>query len=424
MNVLIVDDQKMIADNLKTSIKWSTLHVDSVFTAYSAMEAKLVLVNFEIDLLISDIEMPAEDGLQLYRWAKKRYPDLECIFLTSHAEFEYAKEAVQLGGFDYILQPARYIDVEAAVARVYVRIEEKFKRRKLESSTKLVLRQRDLLLESMIQKQLEKKDAEAELVWRHLRELIQLEYQEFICYTMQIKFLLKSSASNNVDMDLWSFIIHNILTELVSEVGGSVCVARYQVLSCLVLAVGDKDTLTSQFWKQMIESFYSFISDKFECEILINSAENGEESPLQCIHRYNTTSSGLPVKEESGIFWLNSYDEETMNVDDGELRIHKALEYIQNNLNRNISRADIAKVVFLNEDYFSRLFKQETGYNYKDYTLMKKMKLAKHLLRNTKLSISIVASKVGYDNFSHFSKMFKKMSGMTPQEYRKDVSKS
>ena len=51
------------------------------------------------------------------------------------------------------------------------------------------------------------------------------------------------------------------------------------------------------------------------------------------------------------------------------------------------------------------------------------MKAAKKLLAETHLSVSIVASKVGYDNFSHFSKMFKKMTEVTPQEYRKDRQK-
>lgn len=49
--------------------------------------------------------------------------------------------------------------------------------------------------------------------------------------------------------------------------------------------------------------------------------------------------------------------------------------------------------------------------------------MARTLLERSNLSISIVASKVGYDNFSHFSKMFKKLTDMTPQEYRKEHQK-
>ena len=94
--------------------------------------------------------------------------------------------------------------------------------------------------------------------------------------------------------------------------------------------------------------------------------------------------------------------------------------YIANNLNKNFSRKDVADSVYLNEEYFSRLFKQHTGLTFKEYIAVERMKEAKKLLRESKLSISIIASKIGYDNFSYFSKIFKKATGKTPQEYRRD----
>ena len=103
--------------------------------------------------------------------------------------------------------------------------------------------------------------------------------------------------------------------------------------------------------------------------------------------------------------------------------VQKAVSYIKANLNKNISRTDVAELVHLNEEYFSRLFKQQTGETFKDYILLEKMNMARTLLERSNLSISIVASKVGYDNFSHFSKMFKKLTDMTPQEYRKEHQK-
>lgn len=57
----------------------------------------MILKNFPVDVLLSDIEMPEEDGISLCLWAKKEIADIECIFLTSHADFEYAREAIRLG---------------------------------------------------------------------------------------------------------------------------------------------------------------------------------------------------------------------------------------------------------------------------------------------------------------------------------------
>ena len=57
MNILMVDDQREIVNSLKNGIRWDTLPVEQVYTACSAKEAKLVLVNFQVDVLITDIEM-------------------------------------------------------------------------------------------------------------------------------------------------------------------------------------------------------------------------------------------------------------------------------------------------------------------------------------------------------------------------------
>ena len=61
--------------------------------------------------------MPIQNGLELFRWVKSHYPNVECIFLTSHSDFEYVQEALKLGGFDYILQPARYEEIEETIRR-------------------------------------------------------------------------------------------------------------------------------------------------------------------------------------------------------------------------------------------------------------------------------------------------------------------
>ena len=66
--------------------------------------------------MLCDIEMPMESGLDLLDWLRQRGMTTRCIFLTAHAEFRYAQEALRLGGFDYIMQPAPYEQVADAVS--------------------------------------------------------------------------------------------------------------------------------------------------------------------------------------------------------------------------------------------------------------------------------------------------------------------
>ena len=73
----------------------------------------------------------------------------------------------------------------------------------------------------------------------------------------------------------------------------------------------------------------------------------------------------------------------------------------------------------MNPDYLSRLFKNEKGISLKEYIIQQKMQSAQVLLRTTSLPVSIIASKLGYDNFSHFSQAYRKKMGISPTDERK-----
>lgn len=94
-------------------------------------------------------------------------------------------------------------------------------------------------------------------------------------------------------------------------------------------------------------------------------------------------------------------------------------EYIRQNIQKNITRKELADAVYPNPEYLSRLFKKEKGCTISEYMTREKMFLARSLLETTNFSVSMIASKVGYSNFSHFAQCFKKEFGISPREIRK-----
>jgi len=86
-----------------------------------------------------------------------------------------------------------------------------------------------------------------------------------------------------------------------------------------------------------------------------------------------------------------------------------------------ISLNDVAEHVGLSPNYVSTLFRQECGITLTDYLVVKRINQAKELLQELSLNVSEVRSRVGYRNMSHFNRMFKKLVGMTPGEYRNKV---
>ena len=125
MKLLIVDDQPGVVRGLQQGIDWAAEGVFSqVETAFNALEARAVFRQGAPDVMLCDIEMPVESGLALFEWVRREGHGTRCIFLTSHAEFQYAQEAVRLGATDYIVQPAPY----AAVLRVVRRAVDEVRR--------------------------------------------------------------------------------------------------------------------------------------------------------------------------------------------------------------------------------------------------------------------------------------------------------
>lgn len=103
--------------------------------------------------------------------------------------------------------------------------------------------------------------------------------------------------------------------------------------------------------------------------------------------------------------------------------VEKIQNYIRSNYDKKITREDIADYLGFNCEYLSRLFKKETGILLSDYILTHKMNRAKELLLHTKTTVSDISIQVGYDNFSNFTRLFKKLEGVTPSEFRKSSLK-
>ena len=105
----------------------------------------------------------------------------------------------------------------------------------------------------------------------------------------------------------------------------------------------------------------------------------------------------------------------------GNKRIKAAADYIRNNYSQNINTAYIAKKYAFSPNYFSFLFKKETGCNFVEYLAHVRIEKACAFLKHTDLNIHNIAQKVGYGDSQYFFRVFKKTTGLTPAEYRKKI---
>jgi YesN/AraC family two-component response regulator len=104
--------------------------------------------------------------------------------------------------------------------------------------------------------------------------------------------------------------------------------------------------------------------------------------------------------------------------------VQQVLRYIAKTAPGDVTLADAAKCVHMNPSYLSQLFKQEMHINFIDYVSSLRIKEAKLLLTSTTLRISEIACRLGYSDIAYFSNMFRKLTGVSPSEYRKNAEKN
>lgn len=140
------------------------------------------------------------------------------------------------------------------------------------------------------------------------------------------------------------------------------------------------------------------------------------------IYKYYKKINSLADYKEWLFTKLEMYKEKatTRNSDLNKNLIENVKDYIEENIDQQITLAEVAEHFHLSQGHLSRTFKEQTGFSFSSYIRDKKFdKGAKMLIDNSELAIKEIARKLGYLNSSYFSKLFKERHGMTPSQYRK-----
>lgn len=526
--MLVVDDEKFAVDGICHCNDWQTLGIDAVQTANHADEARRIMLEHRIDILICDIEMPDEDGLSLVRWVKEHSPHTESLFLTCHSEFAFAKQAINLGSFDYLLKPVDGDELAQTVTRMLQAINERE-----ENSQYNEMYQKYLSLYKKQQPLL------AERFWQDLLSRRILSFGDFLERALQDAQVELASNDKILpilisieewkkpldarDQEIMEYAVKKAAGELfLSEFSGDVIVDKNGIL--FVMAYKSGSVLDTDLCLQAGSRFIEVCREYFYCQVTcyIGRFASPQELPRLCeglknMERNNVThtqsvilyvpqtdpSIALTVPDNMNVLeWSNymlngerekvielihrtvekleananihqqqieAYYHDTLQIvynflhvksissnqvphflmwASAQIRtlsqykhwaenlvstvmdavfatkemdgvVQKSIQYMKQNVEEDISREDVAAFVSLNPAYLSRLFKKETGQTLIDYLIETKMNRAKQLLDSTRMTVSAIAQQVGYCNFSHFTKMFKKQFSVNPQEYRK-----
>lgn len=103
----------------------------------------------------------------------------------------------------------------------------------------------------------------------------------------------------------------------------------------------------------------------------------------------------------------------------GDFQMQSVLDYVEKNLTRELSMDEAASSIAMSYNYFSKRFREYTGYSFPEYVNLRRIERSKSYLRDPSLKIADIAYKIGYHSASTFSRAFNKYEGCYPADYRR-----
>lgn len=517
--VILVDDEPIILRSLKVAIPWSELNLDIVGEARNGEEALRLVRELSPHVIISDIRMPGIDGISLMKEVMSENSNRLFIFISGYGEFEYAREALREGAFDYLLKPIDHEELIEMILRAQKTLEKQSENDKLLHSVQVLS---VLARERMFSEFIEGNHSESHL--RHMQWLEHSELQEdYFIAVLQLDHYMKLDESWSVEeRRLWLFAIRNILSEWSLDNGaltmfpfhsgewvmlfpehimdqreslGSDIIQQIKMHTKLSCSIGfshkaeGMEQLSEAYQsaaKALYQRFYSDQEGVFVDPLPELGATREAKYPkhletrmLECIRTlenerllslldetkvyietqaFSKETAGRMIVELTVVLYREFehmklllewslegllqelHSLESLNEMIGVLKtnfgkwireskesppkenihnvIAKTQEYITNNYHRDLGIEEVSEIADLSISHFCMLFKQVTGYTFLEYLTQCRIEKAKYILKNSQVKVYQIAPLVGYQDPRYFTQVFKKVTGMTPSEFR------
>jgi two-component system, response regulator YesN len=397
-NVIIVDDEPKIRLGIASSIDWNGLGLNLIGTACDGQEALNIAKTQKIDICIADICMPFIDGLDLIDKLKEINPAVVAIIISGYDKFEYAKNAMKLKVFDYMLKPINENALLATVQRAISHLEENTKRQKsmLQAKKELdksmpYLRERFLL--DCIRGEIDLHEL------NELKEFYEIPLFDHTCVMLvKVDEVALLDTKDEKDKQIMIFALQATLENLLDRLPCYFCI-RNQSDDIIVLAeaTADWDDYCRKL-PEMLQNQCGYKNRMYFSELIKFSAiaEAYEQLVKQATEDKKCTPMILNVK---------AYMEE--HYSDSSLSLNSTAEKMNINLY-----------------YLSRLFKSEMSISFSNYLTKIRVGRAIKLMHDDDLKIYEIAEKVGYNSQHYFSSAFKRVLGVTPSEYKIGLEKT
>lgn len=528
--LLIVDDEQIIVDGLAEMLEAADLPLKEIKRAYTAKEAIEAFEKSPFDIVLADIKMPKTDGLAMAGILREISSSVKIVFLSGYSDFDYARQAVKIGAYDYLLKPVDDESVIVTIKKVTDILEEEFNRLIEFDRAKVQLsKTKNLLKNDFFVKLFDNSLKPHELTLAENFAYFGIEFDHKKPVTACVLFRIDeySEQFEEDDEALVQFAVTNIINEILED---NCYIEAFQADKAItVLIIQNKEEITADIvqyllqrkledaqdtifrslgvvvsielyredilWRSFSDTLYMLVMNmklhyakgmlliSDTNEILKNNPEDSEllKKIIEAIdlrdveafkryfdsivdkiqvssgnavsvlcssfisisshlltqaNKYNFTNlfSGEDIERMTNLYkHKNLYEMKSFLADmlkqlitmidqyladPAETAVEQVKAYISDHMDEDLSLNVLASKVYMNPSYLSRIFSQKTHEQLVNYIRKQKIEHAMILLLNNDIKIYEISQRLGFENPNYFAKVFRKISGISPQEFR------
>lgn len=342
--ILLVDDEPLILRSVRAAIPWKELGIEVAGEARNGEQALKLMREHQPHIILSDIRMPSMDGISLMQQAMQERPDIIFIIVSGYGEFDYAREALRQGAFDYLLKPIDHQElygiINAALAKLRRDAKQKEEAELLSHSVQTLSM---LVRERMYAEIIEGNDSPSiKLGWLEDCELQRSYYMLIIRLdryeTLQDKW-------SYTDRRLWFFVIRNILEEIAVQ-HGALSVFQFHNGEWVMLAPRASEGQKLQLGRDIVDSILK--CTHLSCSVGISRDYQGMDQLSGCYERTKQTLNRQFVYGEGGIHV------EQAELEDGEQDAVYPVE-LERSLGTAVKTLDRRLLVTLLDDWMREM---------------------------------------------------------------------
>jgi len=444
--LLIADDEALEREGIEWII---TRMMPDTFDISHAENGRIAIQKaeqFHPHIIMMDVRMPGIQGLEALKEIKAHNPYVKMVLVTAYEYFEYAREALSLGVKEYIVKPAKRTQIVELLQRLVMEIDKEHNRREEQLEMRdrlsqlLPLAETEIALNFMT-------DQVNELEVDQLADILELSIERGCALVLAFPELgeekrriyetvkkvtqevAKGRSGSVVSSMLHSHMAIFLFEQKRASGGETVNKQGAAIGSNLLEALFQKYGITISIGVGSVRASIEGIRRSYFEAVFASSYENKWGS-IRCFEDLNIGAEGGEGEAVNSLLPDGTSVREGAYVElaiqqireEREQRTHhmvdRAVRFIQEGFQEELSLEDVAEHVHLNPYYFSKVFKQQTGETFIDYVTSLRIEKAKEWMRDSQLSMKEVCYLVGYKDPNYFSRVFKKVTGVTPSEYR------